>query len=320
MIGGESGAYLRYPVGASALAMGGAQSAAPVSCAPWWNPAAMSWEKMRTASVGFGIRSMGQTDGIPSLTFRIPPRLRIGLLVLYRGDPFLNDLYDENEHRLESAAFASFTSKVALSYFVSRKLSAGLGISIFYERIPSGFSDGSVHYSSANGIGFDIALSYRWSERFVIGALLKDAGATAMNWNFESFAAQEDKVLPSFVFGSSLTGTLLGRPLVWNMDARFFLFSGDWKAIERPQVTISNGFEWRYWEKVFLRLGIGELPLNSDIVSDNRSYRDVLSPRISGGLGIDLHSVHEGLRCNYGFSTDRIWAGIDQQLEITYTF
>jgi hypothetical protein len=56
MIGGESGAYLRFPVGASAFAMGGAWSAAPTALSPWWNPALTGSRKERAAAFGLGFR------------------------------------------------------------------------------------------------------------------------------------------------------------------------------------------------------------------------------------------------------------------------
>lgn len=324
MVGGESGAYLRYPVGATALAMGGAQTASHSALAAWWNPAMLTRRKTRNAALGFGFRSLGQTDGFASLGFRIPPRMGMGFLLLYRGDPFLNDLYDENENPLEPAAFTSLTGKIALSYYISRHLSAGCNISILFEQIPSDYTDGRVHYSSATSIGsFDFALAYKWSHKLMLSLVLKDAGAT-LNWNFQSYydygIPHDDKVFPSFIFGSRYTGTLRERPLIWNMDLRGYFFTGEWKKAERPQLAVANGLEWQYWKTVFLRMGLGELLINGDITGNNPRYRRDFSFRFTGGIAVDLQKVRPGLRLNYGFSTDKVWAGIDQQLDITYTF
>jgi len=324
MVGGESGAYLRYPTGAAALAMGGASSAAPVALSPWWNPAVTGGQKGRKASLGFGFRSLGQTDGFGSLEFQVPPRVGMGIMVLYRGDPFLNDLYDENENRLENAAFTSIGGKVAISYLVNRRISAGFAISILYEKLPSGYSDGEVFYTSATSIGsMDFACSFKWSDRLTTCLQVKDIGAT-MNWNFGSgydySTPHDDKVLPSIVIGSGYRGVLLDRPLLWNSDLRFFLFTGEWETVERPELAFASGWEWQYWKSVFLRFGIGDLALNSDIVSDNRRYRRDFTVRIAAGAAIDLSAVHRGLRLDYGFATDKVWAGMDQQLDITLQF
>ena len=323
MIGGASGAYLRYPVCPSALAMGGAYSAAPLSCMPWWNPAAMSREKQRVASLGTGFRSLGRTDGYASLTFRVPPRMAMGLFVLYRGDPFLNDLYDENEQPLGNAAFTSFTGKIALSYYISRKLSAGINISTLYERLPSGYINEKIDYTYASSLAFDLAVLYRFSEQLTLTAQLRDAGAV-LDWNFNSFndfdERHDDRLLPSILFGSSFESKLLNRPFIWNMDMRGYLFTGEFKKIDRPELSLSNGWEWHYWEKVYLRLGIGELQFNGDMTAAPRYYWKNFTFRFTGGVGIDLGNLRKGLRCNYAFSTDKIWAGVDQQLGITYTF
>ncbi|MCX7727028.1 MAG: hypothetical protein N2053_09295, partial [Chitinispirillaceae bacterium] len=146
VIGGEAGAYLRYPTGAIALGMGGAASAKPQSLSPFWNCAFTGKGERRVATAGFGIRSLGQTDGYVSLDFKVPPRVGMGLMLLYRGDPFLNNLYDDNENQLEHAAFTTISTKIAISYIVTRKIYAGFSIGILYEQLPSDFVDGKVLY------------------------------------------------------------------------------------------------------------------------------------------------------------------------------
>ncbi|MBN1575950.1 MAG: hypothetical protein JW913_05320, partial [Chitinispirillaceae bacterium] len=311
-------------VGAAALAMGGAGSAVPGALSPWWNPALTGSQKERKAALGFGFRSLGQTDGFASIEFRVPPRVGMGVLFLYRGDPFLNNLYDDNENPLEPAAYTSLTGKIAISYHVLRNLSAGLNVSILYEQLPSGYVNGKVNYSSAYKVGaFDFALSYRLSDRLHVCALLKDAGAS-MDWNFGSdygyYVPNDDRMLPVFLLGSSYCGTMRGRPLIWNADLRGYFFTGEWKKIDRPQAVLSSGVEWQYWKTVFLRMGMGELPLNGDIFGDTRRYRSDFSFRLTGGIAVDMSAVRRGLRLDYGVATDKVWAGIDQQLDITYTF
>ena len=249
----------------------------------------------------------------------------MGFLFLYRGDPFINNLYDENENPLEPAAFTSLTAKIALSYLIQRKLSAGFTLSILYEQLPSGYVNGNVNYISDYSIGsFDFALSYRPSERLSLCAVLKEANAS-IDWNFQYGTygydvPHDDRMLPVCIFGSSYRTAVRGKPFIWNMDLRGYLFDGTWKKLERPQAALSSGCEWQYWKTVFLRLGIGDVPLNGDIGGDNQRYGREFSFRCTGGIAVDLSAVRSGLRCNYGVCTDKVWAGIDQQLDVTYTF
>ncbi len=324
MVGGESGAYLRYPVGAAALAMGGAQSAAPASLASWWNPAVLSREKQRIATLGGGIRPMGQSDGFVSYSFKVPPRVGMGLFLLYRGDPFLNDLYDEDERPLGHAAYTTITGKIALSYYLTRKLSAGCNISIHYAKLPSGYTGDNVEYATASSIGsFDFALSYLFSDRLTLALLLKDTG-TRLNWNFESSydysVPHDDRSLPALIFGSSYSTLLLDRPFIWNFDMRGYVFTGEWKKLERPQVSLFSGWEWQYWKEFSARLGVGDLLLNGDITSGNGNYTRRFSFRLAGGLGYDMSRLRPGMRLNYAVSTDKVWAGVNQQIDITYSF
>lgn len=325
-VGGESGAYLRYPVGASALAMGGANTADPSYLAPWWNPAVLAQSKARSSSFGAGFRSLGQTDGFASLEFRVPPRVGMGFLLLYRGDPLLTDLHDINENRVASAAYTTFTGKIALSYYVTRKLALGTNLAIHYQQLPNDFFNGSVIYASSTSIGsFDFALAYAWSKHLDLAVVLKNVGTT-MTWNLSSADSYDyslpvdDRVLPSLLLGSALQRTLYGKPLLWKLDMRCSVFDGSWKRLGRPEVALSTGLDWRYWQMVSLRAGVGDLLLNGDIVSDSREYGRTFSCRITAGAAFDLSRMHSGLVCNYGVSTDKVWAGIDQQLDITYTF
>ena len=324
IIGGESGAYLRYPVGATGLAMGGAETALPQAAAPWWNPAVLVRDKSRQATAGVGIRSLGQTDAALSLEFPVPPRLAMGFLLLYRGDPFLDQLYDENENPLEPASYTTFTGKITFSYMVTRKLSAGCNISVFYERLPDGYTDGVIHYTSATSIGsLDFALSYRWSDKLHLAAVLRDAGAT-MNWSFSSYygysTPYDDRFTPVIILAGSYAGSLQKKPFIWNLDLRGNLFDGKWNKLDHPQLTVNTGCEWRYWNTIALRAGLGDIALNRYFSKDNEYYRNNFHFRFTGGIAYNLERFRPGLKCNYGFSTDKIWAGIDQQLDITYTF
>lgn len=323
-IGGEGGAYLRYPAGPSALAMGGAYSASPEELLSWWNPALLCLRERRSVVVGGGMRPFGQTDGFAALEFKVPPRMGVGFLLLYRGDPFLDKLYDENENLYPAAAYTTITGKIALSYYINRKLTGGCNIAIRYIRQPAGFSDAAIVSTSATSMGsFDFSLAYQYSKELKLTAQLRNIGAT-MDWNFTSLydysVPSEDIIPPSLLIGSSWCTALYNRPLIWNTDVQMYTFDGSFKKSIRPQALLSSGVEWRYWEKLYLRFGIGDITFNGDMASDAAYYWRTFSMRIAGGMSYDMSKIHQGMRCNYAIGTDKVWAGVDQQIAVTLQF
>jgi len=326
MTGGEGGAYLRYPSGAAALGTAGANAASPSYLLSWWNPSLLCLLEKRSVAFGGGIRAFGQSDGFGALEFKVPPRVGMGLFLLYRGDPFLNNLYDENENSYPSAAYTTFTGKIALSYYINRRLTAGGSIAIRYVSMPSGFSDGKIASTSTTGIGsFDFALTWQQSKKLMLTAQIRDLGAT-MDWNFSSYyysdfnVPSQDVIPLSLLLGSSYTATLLERSLIWNTDLRCYFPDNSSKPARRPQASLSSGCEWQYRDNLSFRLGLGDILFNGDITADSHTYWNTFSFRLAGGVSYELSKVRKGMRLNYGCSTDKVWAGVDQQVDITWQF
>jgi len=323
-VGGESGSYLRGAAGATALAMGGANSAYPQYLASWWNPAVIAMYKERHASTGIGLRSLGRTSGSGSFAFRIPPRVGLGLDVLYRGDPFIGTLYDEDDKEMGSPAYTTLTGKIGLSYMVTRSVNAGIGINILYQSLPDAFIDGALHYTTTSAIGaFDLAVTYELSKNLRFAAILKYIGAE-MQWDFGSDHSLgrtvQDKPLPALHVGSRYETAVLQRPFIWTSDIVGYFFDGDWKRLIYPEAAWNNGAEWRYWETFYVRAGIGDVVVNRNLAKDFDEYAREFSMRISAGLSYNLSRLHENVWLNYGIATDKVWAGVDQQLDLTITF
>lgn len=326
LVGGESGAYLRAPTGATAFAMGGAGTATPDYLCAWWNPAILSTYKNPRAALGMGIRSMGRTEGFGSFAFRIPPRVGMGMSLLYRGDPFLTGLRDRDENEVERGAYTTLTLKIGLSYVVSRRLSVGGTIGIFYQNMPTSIApDLSLHHSSVTKPGgFDLGLRYKLRDDWTVALVGRNLGVS-MEWEVRSAASSlnvtiQDKPLPSFVAASRLERSLMDKPFVWTCDAVGYIFDGEWKRLPRAEAFLHNGFEWRRWETFRIRAGIGDLALSTKMFSDSKDYFDNFAFRLTAGFGVDLTKVREGLRLNYAVATDKVWAGIDQILDVTYAF
>jgi hypothetical protein len=318
--GGEPGAYLRPPAGATATALGGAYTAMPDYYAAWWNPAALGFLRERRIAGGIGLRSMGRLDAFGAFDFPIPPRVGMGLMVLYRGDPSLK-LYGTDERLLPATAYTTMTFKGALSYYVNRKLSVGACISGLYQSLPMYGGDNGIGTASATGIGaIDLALLYHIAKSWNGAFLFKNLGAR-MDWQMGDFSPLvSDRPLPEFVAAASWMGSFQNTPLLWLVDCRGYLFDGEWNKVDRPEAILGTGAEWRRWDNFYVRAGIGSIALNGIIVSDSDRYSSEAAFQVTAGFSYDLARVRKGMWLNYGVATDKVWAGIDQQLDVTYAF
>lgn len=331
-IGGLPGANLRFPVGARALAMGGAQGASPDELCTWWDPAMLSTRRNTQVTLGGGLMSLGRTQGYSSLEFKISPRVGMGFMPLYCGDPSIDNLYDENEEKLSSGSFATLTVKAALSYLVTRKLSVGVTIGYYYEQLPTSYNNNNtLNYSSATAVGgFDFALRYvplkNWSCAVVVRNidLLKilsgDKPGIDMRWEVGSSdninAEIVENIVPTITMSSQVDMKLDGRPFLWVCDVDGYAIDGEFKKLDHMEIRMNNGFEWKRWDLFAIRAGLGDVLLNRNVFSNS----DGLDPRVTLGFGVDLSKVHKGLVLNYAITTDRVWAGIDEQTDLTLRF
>jgi hypothetical protein len=319
--GGESGAYLRPPAGATATALGGACTAMPDYYAAWWNPAALGFLRERRLAGGSGLRSMGRLDAFGAFDFPIPPRVGMGLMVLYRGDPSLKLYGTTDDQLLPTSAYTTMTFKGALSYYVNRKLSVGACISGLYQSLPTYGGANGIGKASATGIGaIDLALLYHMSKSWNLALLCKNLGAR-MDWQMGDFSPLvSDRPLPEFVAAASWMTSLTNKPLLWLVDCRGYLFDGEWNRLDRPEAILGTGAEWRRWDNFYVRAGIGSIALNGRLVSDADRYYGEAAFQVTAGFSYDLARVRKGMWLNYGVATDKVWAGIDQQLDVAYRF
>lgn len=331
-IGGLPGAYLRYPVGARALAMGGAQTASPDELSAWWDPAMLSVKRNTQVTLGGGLMSLGRTEGYSSLEFKITPRVGMGLMPLYRGDPALDNLYNENEEKLSSGSYSALTVKAALGYLATRKLSVGVALGYYYQRLPTSYNDNNtLNYSSATAVGgFDFALRYAPLDNWSCAAavrnidLLKilsgDRPSIDLTWEVGSTgninASVTERIVPTITVGSSLGLKLDGRPFIWACDVDAYAVDGEFTKLDHMEIRLNNGFEWKRWDVFALRAGLGDVLLNRNVFSN--SYG--LDPRVTLGFGADLSRFKKGLVFNYALATDRVWAGVDQKTDLTLKF
>jgi hypothetical protein len=341
--GGQAGAYLRAPVGAQATAMGGSRSALPEYFSAWWNPSQLSFNDKKILSLGTGLYSLGRTEAFASFDFKVPPRVGLGIGALYRGDPFIDNLYSYSETKLPSASFTSLTVKGAFSYLITRQWSAGLSLGFFYQRLPTGYSEinteagtiASLYYSEATAVsGFSFGTQYKVTDSLTLAFVVRDinplqmlTGAPAgiaMDWqlftqdNYNPTVT--DMVLPVFVFASAYHGGFFEKPLLWTLDINAYVLDGTFTKLDYMEARVFTGFELRQWPTFCIRAGLGDITLNRDIASDWHFYSQNFLFRLTAGFGWDLAKVRKGLTLNYALTTDKVWAGIDQKLDVVYKF
>jgi hypothetical protein len=327
--GGMSGAWLRPPVGAVAMSMGGAATASPRSLYAWYNPAMIVGVGDRTLGGGIGVRSLGRLEGYGGFAFRIPPRVGMAVALLYRGDPIIKDMWGidaaDNPVKLGTASYTTLTLKTSLAYLINRKLTAGINFSVYYKALPNyDLETGNLVYTSAAGIGgFGLAARYLFRKNLALSVVIKDIGAV-LDWSFgdEEFLhnSRKETVLPSAVFAMDYETKLTAKPFRWALDMAGYVIDGAGERLDHPEAVLNSGWEWQYWEHFALRAGIGNIIFNSMISEDSERYFNDFGIRISAGCAWALVSVREGLYIHYAVSSDKVWRAVDQQLDITLDF
>jgi outer membrane receptor for ferrienterochelin and colicin len=257
----------------------------------------------------------------------------MGLSFVYRGDPFI-DLYDGYyddkgnvgfERKLNSAAMTAVSLNIGAGYLVSRKISAGGSISINHQSLPTTPNvQGSVENSSITSIGgLDIMASYRASSDLTLSAGVKNL-MRHNSWFIHSYSdfspVVDETVPPVFVLASSHKILLFERELVWNADAQSYFFDGEGKYIRHPEMVIAAGARWKFSEELALRAGVGDIDLSGELWRRSGEYWETFSPRIALGFSYHLKRLMHGAFFNYALATDRVWAGVDQQFDITVSF
>lgn len=323
-IGGESGSYLLLPVGATATGIGGAYTASPDFYAAWWNPSAPAALRDNRIAGGTGLRSLGRMEAFGSFDFRVPgraSRVGIGITALYRGDPSIGTLYDSDENLLPNTSYTTMTIKTALSYYISRRLSAGVAVNVLYQSLPTYGDATAIQYADATSIGsFDFAVSYVASDNWKLAAVMKNAGAK-MTWQMGDLAPEvDDRPIPSLTLGSNYAATLAGKPLVWAFDAKIYALDGTWSQLDHAELDLCTGVEWRGWDNFRVRAGIADLPLTGELFGNSETYADDFGVQFTAGFSYKFTKKKNGLWLNYAVATDKIWAGVDQLLDITLAF
>jgi hypothetical protein len=322
--GGSAGAWLKAPVGAEAAAMGGTNGADAGYLFSWGNPALLVKNRESRLTLGGSYKSLGRTEGLLACEFRVPPRVGMGISVLYRGNPVLDNLYDVDGSALENGSFSTLTLKVGLAYQIKRRLSLGGNVSVFYMNMPVDYSGTELINEQAVDMGgFDFGARFEATDKMSFGLIVKNLGAGITIDTKSDYALDVPLELvfpPVATAASRIIYSLCKKPFIWRCDLNGYLIDGKFKAIDHPYAMLNNGVEWQYSPKFYVRAGIKDLRIDGDIVGNTGRYGDTFTMAVSTGFFIDLSSVVKGLSLNYALSTDKIWAGVENVCDFRYVF
>lgn len=324
-LGGLPDAYLRPACGAEAEARGRANTAQPGYLSAMWNPAAPGALAMgeKRIALGGGYRALGRAEGNASFDFRILSRLGMGIAALYRGDPGI-EIRDWEENSVGRGSYTTLTAKIALACPITRRLAAGVGIGLFYQNLPASYwaEDADVGYAWTFAVG-GIDLGLRWQLRdFLTLALVVQNVNVPADWQFETWGsldrATTGSLPPTVTAAAMMKKKLAGKPFLWTIDLKSWLFDGDFRILSRPTALVNNGFEWQRWDILWLRAGLSELAIDGDLASDAQTYFRNFSLGIGLGARLDLARIARGLKIDYSLSINKAWAGVDQQVDLVY--
>jgi outer membrane receptor for ferrienterochelin and colicin len=193
-------------------------------------------------------------------------------------------------------------------------------VAVSYQSLPAAPNpDGEIENSAVTSIGaVDIAATYKMTQSLTLSASIKNLLARN-SWQFHSYddfaPAVDETVPPLFALSSSHKFTLLERDFAWNADAVIYLIDGEGKYLGHPELVLAAGARWKFGDAIALRAGIGDIE-----ISGGYDFWDSFSPRFAAGFSYALPKPRNGAVFNYAITTDRVWAGVDQQFDITVSF
>jgi hypothetical protein len=159
----------------------------------------------------------------------------------------------------------------------------------------------------------------------MFSAVIKNLLLSRNSWSIYtgSFSPTLDEIVPPVLtLSSSHKLKISERDFTWNAEAAIYLFDGDgsYSYIGRPEMVLAAGASYRFTNDLVLKAGIADLELNGDIYRDFEAYSDGFSPRVALGFSYHLSRIRHGVFINYSITTDRVWAGGDQQIDVTVMF
>jgi len=322
--GALGGPYLRVPAGALTPING---TASPDYLSIAVNPSRLAFNQRKQLVVNAGLKPLGRKEGSLSWEYGISSKVAVGAAAFYRGDPSLDNLKTDNEADIEEASFTTLTTYLGGRLRLKRNISIGISGKFIYLNMPSDFnSRGELKYSNQFDLGgIDLGMSFDRSQKLKLGFNFKNLFGIIhwklKNYNSDYTSQNNDTLSSPFTAGVRIKSTAGGHPFIWNPDISIYLINSFFSPLEHKFASINNGFIWKRWENFHILAGIENIILNYNLIKDQDSYKDEFHPVIRLGMYADLSSLIDTDLCiAYSISNDRVWAGVDQKLDLLFNF
>ncbi len=170
--GGYAGAFLRMGLGAKTLAMGNAGLAQQADgYSFFYNPASMAFLPEKTFSLSYSFLSLDRNFNFIGYAMPVAPAGGFSISWIRAGVDHINstnsigEITGEIGHSI-NAAFFNFARRFG------EKVAVGVSIKYMWES----FDFGSDKYNS-NGVGFDFGMQYKWNDKVLLAAAVRDVGS-----------------------------------------------------------------------------------------------------------------------------------------------
>lgn len=256
-----SGEFLSLGAGSRAMGMAGAfVSVANDVSAGYWNPAGLtetdSLEILFMHTKQF-ISSVQHNFIAASMRLNAQSTLAVSFMYLtVNGIKDTRDAYNFAEGKIDHSRIQSFNTGdyafyISYARMTNRQFSYGFNIKLL-ER--------DYKIESAIGIGFDVGLKYRLTDKLMIGAMFRDITTSLMTWS----TGERELISPSLRTGASylvnispLNLTLLpSLDLNWNFEGRQYASQFQLGAVSLDALA---GMEVVYHDLLAVRLGLDDL-------------------------------------------------------------
>jgi hypothetical protein len=194
---GWAGAALRMGIGARALGMGGAHvSAAQGALAIYWNPAAISHQRVREVAFSYSALSLDRRLAYAGLVVPVEPTAGVGLAWMHAG---VGDIQGRDYNGQPTGTLTSSENAFCLAFSAKMHplLNVGLTMKYLYYKLTE---------ISATGFGFDVGLMSNPLPHLTLGLLVQDLNAK-YTWDtkeiWEQGSTTYDKFPANFRCGAS---------------------------------------------------------------------------------------------------------------------
>jgi hypothetical protein len=235
--------------GARGIAMGNALTA--VTTGPiqaYYNPAAVPFESIQTATAAYGILSLDRRLNYLSYTQSLKPNAGFSVSMINSGT---GDIDGRDANGVHTETYSTSENSFMFSFGLKPvpKFSLGITVKVLYYNFVRGIKSTTA--------SIDVGVLYFLSEELTVGAVLQDINAK-YKWD------------TSPIYGINGNSTIERFPLrkriglSWTPEPSSLVLSSEFEGIGTA-AFFRVGAEYKVYENIFLRCGIDQIALNTNL-------------------------------------------------------